>query len=72
MRDIVDLCVEEAGTQGFGLQSGDLGRCFCHECRKMSDNEYHTRVVNETATYTRAARGPERVGRGFWRGRKEP
>ena len=66
MRDIVDLCVEEAGTQGFGLQSGDLGRCYCHECRKMSDNEYHTRVVNETATYIRQRHPGQLVGLSAW------
>ena len=36
MRDIVDLCVKEVGTQGFGFQSGDLGRCYCAQCRRMS------------------------------------
>jgi hypothetical protein len=66
MRDIVDLCVAEAETQGFGLQSGDLGRCYCRECRKMSDNEYHTRVVNETATYIKERHPGQIVGLSAW------
>ena len=66
MRAIVDLCVREAGTQGFGFQSGDLGRCYCQECRRLSDTEYHTRVIGETAAYVRDRHPGQILGLSAW------
>src|ERR1035441_568621 len=60
MRDIVDLCVKEVGTQGFGFQSGDLGRCYCTQCRRLSHTEYHSRVIDETAEYIKL-RHPKQI-----------
>ena len=66
MREIVDLCVNEAGTQGFGFQSGDLGRCFCSQCRLLSDNDYHSRVINETAEYIKRRYPKQILGLSAW------
>ncbi len=66
MRDIVDLCVKEVGTQGFGFQSGDLGRCYCSQCRRMTDTEYHSRVINETAEYIKRQHPKQIVGMSAW------
>ena len=66
MRAVVDLCVKEAGTQGFGFQSGDKGRCYCSECRRMSDSEYHSRVINETAEYVRREYPKQVLGMSAW------
>ena len=66
MRSIVDLCVNEVGTQGFGFQSADLGRCYCHECRHLSDVEYHSRVINETAEYIRQQHPGQTLGMSAW------
>lgn len=66
MREIVDLCVKEVGTQGFGFQSGDLGRCYCTQCRRMSDTEYHSRVINETAEYVKRQHPKQILGMSAW------
>ena len=66
MREIVDLCVKEAGTQGFGFQSGDLGRCYCTQCRRMSDIEYHSRVINEIAEYIKRQHPDQILGMSAW------
>jgi hypothetical protein len=66
MREIVDLCVKEVGTQGFGFQSGDLGRCYCTQCRRMSDSEYHSRVINETAAYIKSEHPNQALGLSAW------
>jgi hypothetical protein len=66
MRDIVDLCVKEVGTQGFGFQSGDLGRCYCSQCRRMSDSEYHARVIDETAEYIKRQHPEQVLGLSAW------
>lgn len=66
MRDIVDLCVQEVGTQGFGFQSGDLGRCYCAQCKRMSDTEYHSRVINETAEYIKRRHPKQILGMSAW------
>jgi hypothetical protein len=66
MRDIVDLCVKEVGTQGFGFQSGDLGRCYCSQCRRMTDTEYHSRVINETAEYIKLQHPEQILGMSAW------
>ena len=66
MRDIVDLCIGEIGTQGFGLQSGDLGRCYCSQCRQLSDIEYHSRIINETAAYIKERHPRQIVGMSAW------
>jgi hypothetical protein len=66
MRDIIDLCAKEVGTQGFGFQPADLGRCYCHECRHMADVEYYGRVVNETAEYVRANYPGQVLGVSAW------
>jgi len=66
MRDIVDLCVQEVGTQGIGFQSGDLGRCFCHQCRELSDSEFHSRVINETAEYVKNKYPDQILGMSAW------
>jgi hypothetical protein len=54
MRKIIDFCVKDLGAKGFGFQPADLGRCYCHDCRLLSDIEYYTRVTNETAAYARS------------------
>jgi hypothetical protein len=66
MRDIVDLCVKEVGTQGFGFQSGDLGRCYCTQCRRLSDTEYHSRVIDETAEYIKRQHPKQILGLSAW------
>jgi hypothetical protein len=66
MRDIVDLCVKEIGTQGFGFQSGDLGRCYCSQCKTLSDSEYHSRVIDETAEYVRQRHPGQILGLSAW------
>lgn len=66
MRDIVDLCVKEVGTQGFGFQSGDLGRCYCARCKQLSDSEYHSRVINETAEYIKQQHPDQILGMSAW------
>lgn len=66
MRDIVDLCVKEVGTQGFGFQSGDLGRCYCSQCRRLSDSDYHSRVINETAEYIKLEYPKQVLGLSAW------
>ncbi len=66
MRDIVDLIVQEMGTQGFGFQSGDLGRCFCRECKTLSDTEFHSRVIDETAQYVRQKYPDQILGMSAW------
>jgi hypothetical protein len=66
MREIVDLCVKEVGTQGFGFQSGDLGRCYCSQCRLVSDSEYHSRVINETAEYIKRQHPKQVLGLSAW------
>lgn len=66
MRDIVDLCVKVVGTQGFGFQSGDLGRCYCSQCRRMSDSEYHARVIDETAEYIKRQHPKQVLGLSAW------
>jgi hypothetical protein len=66
MRDIVDLCVKEVGTQGFGFQSGDLGRCYCTQCRRLSDTEYHSRVIDETAEYIKLRHPKQILGLSAW------
>jgi hypothetical protein len=66
MRDIVDLVIWEVGTQGFGFQSADLGRCFCHRCRELSDTEYHSRVLNETAAYVWEQAPDQLLGMSAW------
>lgn len=66
MREIVDLCVKEVGTQGFGSQSGDLGRCYCAECRQLSDTEYHSRVINETPAYVKERHPEQILGMSAW------
>ncbi len=66
MRDIVDLCVGEIGTQGFGFQSGDLGRCYCSQCRQLSDVEYHSRIINETAAYIKERHPNQVLGMSAW------
>ena len=66
MRAVVDLCAREVGTQGFGFQPADLGRCYCHECRQMSDSEYYGRIVNETAEYVRANYPGQILGVSAW------
>ena len=66
MRDIVDLCVNEIGTQGFGFQSGDLGRCYCSKCRQLSDTEFHSRVINETAAYIKRQHPGQILGMSAW------
>lgn len=66
MRDIIDLCATEVGTHGFGFQPADLGRCYCSECRQMSDAEYFGRVVNETAEYVRANYPGQILGVSAW------
>ena len=66
MREIVDLCVKEVGTQGFGFQSGDLGRCYCSQCRRMTDTEYHSRVINETAEYSKRQHPKQILGVSAW------
>jgi len=66
MREIVDLCVNEVGTDGFGFQSGDLGRCYCSECRRMSDTEYHSKVINETAEYIKQRHPKQILGMSAW------
>ena len=66
MRAIVDLCVKEVGTQGFGFQSGDLGRCYCSQCRSLSDTEYHSRVIDETAGYIKRRHPKQILGLSAW------
>ena len=66
MRDIVDLCVKEVGTQGFGFQSGDLGRCYCTQCRRLSHTEYHSRVIDETAEYIKLRHPKQILGLSAW------
>jgi hypothetical protein len=66
MRDIVDLCVKEVGTQGFGFQSGDLGRCYCKQCRQLTDTEYHSRVIDETAEYIKRQHPEQILGMSAW------
>jgi hypothetical protein len=66
MHDIVDMCVKEVGTQGFGFQSGDLGRCYCAQCRKLSDTEYHSRVIDETAEYVKREYPDQVLGLSAW------
>ena len=66
MRDVVDLCVEKVGTHGFGFQSGDLGRCYCAQCRQLSDVEYHSRVINETAEYIKRRHPKQILGMSAW------
>jgi hypothetical protein len=66
MREIVDLCVNEVGTQGFGFQSGDLGRCYCSQCRLLSDSEYHSRVISETAEYIKRQHPKQILGLSAW------
>lgn len=66
MRDIVDLCVKEVGTQGFGFQSGDLGRCYCKQCRRLSDTEFHSRVIGETAAYIKSQHPRQILGLSAW------
>ncbi|HLH53310.1 MAG TPA: hypothetical protein VKY92_06810 [Verrucomicrobiae bacterium] len=66
MRDIVDLCVNEVGTQGFGFQSGDLGRCYCSECKRLSDVEFHSRVIDETAAYIKQRHPDQILGMSAW------
>lgn len=66
MRDIVDLCVKEVGTHGFGFQSGDLGRCYCRECRELSDTEYHSHIINETAEYVKRTYPGQTLGMSAW------
>ncbi len=66
MRKIIDLCVKDFGAQGFGFQPADLGRCYCHECRLMSDAEYYIRVTNETADYARSIKPDLLLGLSAW------
>ena len=66
MRDIVDQCVREVGTQGFGFQSGDLGRCYCSKCRQLTDTEFHSRVINETAEYIKRQHPKQVLGMSAW------
>lgn len=66
MRDIVDLCVTDVGTQGFGFQSGDLGRCYCTKCRQLSDVEFHSRVINETAAFIKQRHPKQILGMSAW------
>ena len=66
MRDIMDLCVKEVGTQGFGFQSGDLGRCYCSQCRRLSDSEYHSHVINETVEYIKLEHPKQVLGLSAW------
>jgi len=66
MREIVDLCVKEVGTQGFGFQSGDLGRCYCTQCRRLPDLEYHTLIINETAEYIHREHPSQVLGMSAW------
>lgn len=54
MQRIIDFCVKDLGAKGFGFQPADLGRCYCHECKLLSDIEYYTRVTNETAAYAKS------------------
>jgi len=54
MRKIIDFCVKDLGAKGFGFQPADLGRCYCHDCKLLSDIEYYTRVTNETAAYAKS------------------
>ncbi len=57
----VDFLLERyPEIDGFHLESADLGRCWCENCRKLSTPEYHTRINERTAAYLRQA-APEKI-----------
>jgi hypothetical protein len=53
MHRIIDFAAERMGVDGFGLQSADQGRCYCRDCRLMSDMEHHALLNDEAASYIR-------------------
>ncbi len=66
MRKVIDFCVTEVGTHGFGFQSGDQGRCYCRQCREISDMEHHARLIGETAAYVRDRYPEQLLGMSAW------
>lgn len=66
MRKVIDLTVQDFGATGISLQAGDLGRCYCHQCRQMGDLEYYSRIVDETAMYARSLQPDILLGHSCW------
>lgn len=66
MRKVIDLCVKELGAKGFGFQPADLGRCYCRDCRLLTDIEYYIRVTHETAAYARSIDKDLLLGLSAW------
>ena len=54
MERILNQLIDQCNVAGFGFQPGDLGRCFCRECRALGDAEYFTRVVTASVDQVRA------------------
>ena len=66
MHRVIDFAAQEMDIDGFGMQSADLGRCFCSRCRQLGDMEYHARVNEETALYVHSRWPDKKVSVSGW------
>lgn len=66
MRKIIDFIVRETDAPAFQLQPFDKGRCMCDRCAKMSDAEYFSALISETASYIKGRWPEKKVGVSGW------
>lgn len=66
MRKIIDYIVDTVDAPAFQLQPFDKGRCMCVKCRMMSDAEYFSALMYETADYIKSRWPSKTVGVSGW------
>jgi len=65
MRDIVDLCVKEVARKALA-SSPAIWALLLHAMRRLSDTEYHSRVIDETAEYIKLQHPKQILGLSAW------